>query len=152
MEQGTTIYTFGEYELDLPLYELRRAGEPCPLEPQVFDVLSYLVRHHDRLVSKDELLDAIWGHRYVTEANLNARVMAARKALGDTGQDQRMIRTIRGRGYRFIAPVTERPSGGGGSLDCGFNLLPPSSAGKRSWTICGGTWMRHSPEDGRWSS
>jgi DNA-binding winged helix-turn-helix (wHTH) protein len=103
------IYTFDEFELDLPLYELRRAGEPCPLEPQVFDVLAYLVRNHDRLVSKDDLLDAIWGHRFVTEASLNSRVMAARKALGDTGQEQRFIRTVRGRGYRFIAVVAERP-------------------------------------------
>jgi DNA-binding winged helix-turn-helix (wHTH) protein len=109
MDSGTAVYTFGEFELDLPLYELRRAGEPCPLEPQVFDVLAYLVRHYDRLVSKDELLDAIWGHRYVTEASLNSRIMAARKVLGDTGQQQRFIRTIRGRGYRFIAAVIERP-------------------------------------------
>ncbi len=109
MESGTAIYTFGEFELDLPLYELRRAGEPYPLEPQVFDVLAFLVRRHDRLVSKDELLDAIWGHRFVTEASLNSRVMAARKALGDTGQDQRFIRTVRGRGYRFVAAVAERP-------------------------------------------
>jgi predicted ATPase/DNA-binding winged helix-turn-helix (wHTH) protein len=105
MESGTAVYTFGDFVLDLPLYELRRAGEPCPLEPQVFDVLAYLVRHHDRLVSKDELMNAIWGHRYVTEAGLNTRIMAARKVLGDTGQQQQFIRTIRSRGYRFIAAV-----------------------------------------------
>jgi predicted ATPase/DNA-binding winged helix-turn-helix (wHTH) protein len=109
MEWETAMYTFDEFELDLPLYELRRAGKPCPLEPQVFDVLAYLVRHHDRLVSKDELLNAIWGHRFVTEASLNSRIMAARKVLGDTGQQQRFIRTIRGRGYRFIAALVERP-------------------------------------------
>jgi DNA-binding winged helix-turn-helix (wHTH) protein/tetratricopeptide (TPR) repeat protein len=110
MVLGTAVYTFGEFQLDLPLYELRRASEPCPLEPQVFDVLAYLVQHHDRLVSKDELLDAIWGHRYVTEASLNSRVMAARKALGDTGQAQRFIRTVRGRGYRFVSLVSQCPA------------------------------------------
>src|SRR4051794_34067645 len=100
-----SIYTFGEFELDVPRYELRRDGKPCPLEPQVFDVLAYLVVHHEQLVTKDELLDAIWGHRFVTEASLTSRVMAARKALGDSGQVQRFIRTVRGRGYRFVAAV-----------------------------------------------
>ena len=102
------VYAFEKFELDLRLYELRRDGERCPLEPQVFDLLAYLVRHHDRLVTRAELLDVIWGHRYITEASLSSRLMAARKALEDTGQEQRFIRTVRGRGYRFIAPVVER--------------------------------------------
>lgn len=119
------VYRFGQFELDLPLYELRRAGEACPLEPQVFDVLAYLVRRQDRLVSKEELLDAVWGHRYVTQASLTSRIMAARKALGDTGQQQRFIRTVRGRGYRFVAAVEERPGEAGSA---GVPARPGTSA------------------------
>jgi predicted ATPase/DNA-binding winged helix-turn-helix (wHTH) protein len=99
------IYAFEDCELDLKLFQLRRAGELVPLEPQVFDVLAYLVEHHDRMVPKQELLDHIWPERYITEAALNSRLMAARKAIGDNGRDQRLIRTAHGRGYHFVAPV-----------------------------------------------
>lgn len=99
------IYTFDGYELDTQLYELRHDGSPVPLERQVFDVLAYLVQNSDRLVSKDELLDKIWGDRFVGEAALNTRVMAARKAIGDSGQAQRLIKTVHRRGYRFAGEV-----------------------------------------------
>lgn len=103
------IYRFGEYELDTDLYELRRDGEPCRLEPQVFDVLTYLVVNHDRVVSKDDLLENVWGDKYVSEAALSSRLMAARRAVGDSGQEQNLIRTVHGRGYRFIGRVEELP-------------------------------------------
>jgi DNA-binding winged helix-turn-helix (wHTH) protein/predicted ATPase len=102
-----TVYAFEGYELDLRLYQLRRGKTTVPLEPQVFDVLAYLVQHHDRMVSKEELLDHVWPERYITEAALNSRLMAARKAIGDSGRDQRLIRTVHGRGYHFVAPVRE---------------------------------------------
>jgi class 3 adenylate cyclase/DNA-binding winged helix-turn-helix (wHTH) protein/tetratricopeptide (TPR) repeat protein len=101
-------YAFGDYELDTQLYELRHAGQGCPLEPQVFDVLVYLVQHRDRVVSKDELLDRLWPAQFISDAVLHTRIMAARKAVGDSGQTQRVIKTLRGRGYRFVAPVQER--------------------------------------------
>jgi DNA-binding winged helix-turn-helix (wHTH) protein len=107
------IYTFGDCELDLQACELRRAGEHRHLEPQVFDLLSYLLQHRERLVRKDELLDTIWGHRFVAPATLNSRVKAARQAVGDDGTGQHVIRTIRGRGFRFVAPVTMRESSQG---------------------------------------
>lgn len=75
------------------------------MERQVFDVLSYLVVNSGRLVSKDELLEKVWGDRFVGEAALNNRVMAARKAIGDNGREQRLIKTIHGRGYRFVGDV-----------------------------------------------
>jgi pimeloyl-ACP methyl ester carboxylesterase/DNA-binding winged helix-turn-helix (wHTH) protein len=99
------IYRFSEYELDTGLYELREAGEPQRLEPQVFDVLTYLVENRDRLVTKDELLEKVWGDKYISEAALNSRLMAARKAIGDSGREQRLIRTQHGRGFRFVGEV-----------------------------------------------
>lgn len=120
------IYRFADCELDLRRCELRRAGEPYHVEPQVFDVLSYLVRHRDRLVTKDELLDRIWGHRFVTPAALNARVKAARQAVGDDGQAQSVIRTVRRRGFRFVAPVTVDGDGRAEVPAAGPVPVPPS--------------------------
>src|SRR5215207_9927146 len=97
-------------ELDTELYELRRAGTRVHLEPQVFDVLAYLVEHRDRVVPKVELLDNVWGNRFVSESALTSRIKAARRAMGDDGTDQRMIRTMRGRGYRFVAPLAAQPA------------------------------------------
>ena len=108
------IYGFEGYELDTERYELRSDGSPVPLERQVFDVLSYLVQNSDRLVTKDELLDEIWGDRFVGEAALNTRVMAARKAIGDSGREQRLIKTLHRRGYRFVGEVrTTTPQSAG---------------------------------------
>jgi len=100
-------YAFDDFELDTELFELRHGSSTVPLEPQVFDLLAYLVQHHGRVVPKDELLDHIWPERYITEAALNSRLMAARKAVGDSGREQRLIRTIHGRGYRFIGTIRE---------------------------------------------
>src|SRR5918999_6590221 len=103
------IYIFADdYELDPPRYELRYAGKLVKLEPQVFNVLVYLIQHRDRVVSKDELLEQLWPGRFVSEATLTSRVMAARRAVGDRGREQRLIQTVHGRGYRFIGPVEER--------------------------------------------
>jgi pimeloyl-ACP methyl ester carboxylesterase/DNA-binding winged helix-turn-helix (wHTH) protein len=99
------IYTFDGYELDLDQYELRRGGQRVAVEPQVFDVLAHLVEHRTRVVPKVELLESVWKTTFVTESALTSRVKAARHAVGDDGQAQRMIRTVHGRGYRFVAPV-----------------------------------------------
>jgi DNA-binding winged helix-turn-helix (wHTH) protein len=100
------LYVFGEYALDTQLYELRHAGQPCQLEPQVFNVLTYLLQHRDRVVTKDELLDQLWPNQFISEVTLHHRVMEARKAIGDSGRAQRCIKTVHRRGYRFIADVT----------------------------------------------
>ncbi|MEV0804285.1 alpha/beta fold hydrolase [Kribbella sp. NPDC050281] len=100
------VLTFdGDLEFDPALFEIRRAGVPVPLEPQAFDVLSYLVSHRDRVVAKEELMDRVWGGRFVTEAAVTSRIKQVRRALGDDGHSQRMIRTLHGRGYRFVAPA-----------------------------------------------
>lgn len=101
-------YAFDGFELDIRRRELRRAGKACPMEPQVFDVLVYLVEHRDRVVPKQELFDHVWSDRFVSDTTLNSRIMTARKAIGDNGQDQRLIRTVRGHGFRFVGEVVER--------------------------------------------
>ena len=103
-----TVYAFGEFELDTRLRELRRAGARLHVEPQVFDVLAHLFASRDRVVTKDELLDSVWGHRYVAPTTLNSRIKHARKAVGDDGSEQRVIRTVHGLGFRVVAPVTVR--------------------------------------------
>jgi DNA-binding winged helix-turn-helix (wHTH) protein len=102
------IYVFGDYELDTQLYELHRAGERLQIAPQVFNVLAYLVQHHDRTVTKEELLTTLWPGQFTNEAVLSYCIMTARKALGDSGRAQKIIKTLHGRGFRFIAPVTTR--------------------------------------------
>jgi pimeloyl-ACP methyl ester carboxylesterase/DNA-binding winged helix-turn-helix (wHTH) protein len=101
------IFKFDGGELDLDRFELRRAGAVVPVEPQVFDLLAVLLREHARVVGKEELLDIVWGSRYVTESALTSRVKAARRAVADDGKAQRLIRTVHGRGYQFVGEVTE---------------------------------------------
>jgi DNA-binding winged helix-turn-helix (wHTH) protein/pimeloyl-ACP methyl ester carboxylesterase len=99
------LYTFDGFVLDADRFELRHGDTAVHVEPKVFDVLEYLIRHRTRVVSKHELLDAIWGDRFVNESALTTRLKAARRALGDDGSAQRMIRTVHGRGYQFVAVV-----------------------------------------------
>jgi pimeloyl-ACP methyl ester carboxylesterase/DNA-binding winged helix-turn-helix (wHTH) protein len=119
------IYAFGDYELDTRLHELRRAGERLHVEPQVFDVLAHLFASRDRLVTKDELLDRVWGHRYVAPTTLNSRIKHARQAVGDDGTRQRVIRTVHGLGFRVVAHVVER---GGVDRDPGAPEHPRTPA------------------------
>ena len=104
------IYSFLGYELDTDRVALRCDGEPRHVEPQVFDVLVHLVAARGRVVAKEELLDEIWGNRFVSESALTSRVKSARQAVGDSGTEQRVIRTVHGRGYEFVAAVVERAS------------------------------------------
>lgn len=99
------VIRFDDYELDTALFELRKSGEPVPVEPQVFDLLVFLARSHDRTVTKEEIFTAIWGDRIVSDAALSSQIKAARRVLGDDGATQSMISTVHGRGFRFIAPV-----------------------------------------------
>jgi TolB-like protein len=99
------IYQIGPFELDLAKVELRQAGSPLALEPQVFALLAYLVENRDRLVSKDEIFERVWGGRSVSDSALTSRIKIARKLLGDNGKAQRIIKTAYGKGYRFVADV-----------------------------------------------
>src|SRR6266446_5022166 len=107
-EEGLMRYLFDNYCLDTQRYELHQAGVPIPLPPKVFQVLAYLLAQGDRVVSKEELLEHLWPGQYVGDGALNSYIMAARKALGDRGDTQRLLRTVRGRGYRLVAPVEVR--------------------------------------------
>jgi DNA-binding winged helix-turn-helix (wHTH) protein/alpha-beta hydrolase superfamily lysophospholipase len=98
-------YRFGAFELDTPRFELRRDGAPVPLEPQVFELLALFVSRAGELVTRDEMIDAVWGGRIVSEATISSRVNAVRRALGDDGRRQAMLRTVPRRGFRFVAPV-----------------------------------------------
>ncbi|XIA66348.1 winged helix-turn-helix domain-containing tetratricopeptide repeat protein [Bradyrhizobium sp. TZ2] len=98
-------YRFAEFEIDLSQQELRRLGEAVHIEPQVFDLIVHLVRNHDRIVSKDELIETIWNGRIISEAALSSRINGARRALGDNGTDQLFIRTVHKRGFRFVGDV-----------------------------------------------
>ena len=99
-------YRFSEYELDIARHQLRRAGEPVHVEPRAFDLLCHLVVHRNRVVPKNELLDQVWGDRFVTEAALTTALRTARLAVGDTGGRQGLIRTVHRRGYQFVGPAT----------------------------------------------
>ncbi|MFC0526633.1 ATP-binding protein [Phytohabitans kaempferiae] len=101
------VYRFGSFGLDTRARELRAHGTVVHLEPQVFDVLAHLIANRDRLVPKEELLDTVWGSRFVTESALASRLRSVRAAVGDDGATQALIRTERGRGYRFVGTVRE---------------------------------------------
>ena len=105
-----TSYTFGAFTLDLERFRLERAGQAVHVERQVFDVLAYLIAHRDRVVAKTELLDNVWGDRFVSESALSSRIKAARRAVDDDGARQQVIRTVFGRGYQFVADVSGEPA------------------------------------------
>ena len=100
-------YEFGGHTLDLGAVELRRDGDPVPLEPRTFDVLVHLIQHRGRVVPKEELLDEVWGDRFVGESALTSQIKHARTAVGDDGRAQRVIQTHHRVGYRFVADVVE---------------------------------------------
>ncbi|MEZ5805625.1 MAG: alpha/beta fold hydrolase [Rhizobiaceae bacterium] len=98
-------YRFGAFMLVPDTRELLAAGTALPIEPQVFDLLHHLVRERDRVVSQDELIEAVWNGRIVSDSAIGARVSAARSAIGDDGKRQQWIRTLPRRGFRFVGPV-----------------------------------------------
>ena len=100
-------FLFENHVLDAERRELRRGSELVALEPQVFDLLIYLIENRDRVVSKDDMIAAVWGGRIVSESTLTSRINAARKAVGDSGDEQRLIRTSARKGIRFVGAVTE---------------------------------------------
>ena len=99
------IYRFDTFTIDTAAQELRGDGNVLPVEPQVFALLVLLVENHDRVVSRDDILEAVWHGRIVSDAALSSRVKAARHAIGDDGQAQRLIKTVHKRGFRFVGDV-----------------------------------------------
>jgi DNA-binding winged helix-turn-helix (wHTH) protein len=109
------VYEFGPFRLDIAEHRLSRGGRPVRLTCKVFDLLTLLVRHSGHLISKDELLRAVWADSIVEENNLTVSMSALRKALGEKGAKRRYIETVHKIGYRFVAEVRE----GGGAKSAG---------------------------------
>jgi len=103
-------FVFGDYALNQDRRELTRGSLVIPTGPQVFDLLVYLVQNRARVVSKDDLLQAVWRGRIVSESTLTSHINALRKAVGDSGAEQRLIRTVARKGLRFVGDVTELPA------------------------------------------
>src|SRR5262245_54286285 len=122
------IYHFGACVLDAERYELQRAGEVVAIEPKVFQVLVYLIRHRDRVVTRDELLEYCWPGTFVSEAALTQCLARARKAVGDHRGGPPLIKTVHGQGYRFVAPLLTDPGAG----------APPAAGdGPGVFALCG---------------
>ncbi|WP_158616830.1 winged helix-turn-helix domain-containing protein [Acidovorax sp. FJL06] len=107
VKEWPVLLTFRDCELDTRLFTLRRQALPRQVEPQVFDLLVYLVQQRHRIVTRQELLDALWAGKVVSESALSSCIKAARQAIGDSGEEQACIATLHRRGYRFVATVTE---------------------------------------------
>src|SRR4029434_3341184 len=105
-------YLFADCLLDTQCYLLRRAGQSIRLRPKVFQVLTYLLTHRDRVIAKQELCEQVWSAQAVSDATIENCLKAIRQAIGDNGQAQRLIETRYGQGYRFIAAVTMSPDAG----------------------------------------
>jgi TolB-like protein/Tfp pilus assembly protein PilF len=124
-------FFFSDHVLDLDRRELKCGSQQIALEPQVFDLLAYLIQNRDRVVSKDDLIAAIWRGRVVSESSLTSRINAARKAIGDSGEQQRLIRTYARKGIRFIGNVHEAnpdlieqaPAAAQGEMQAGSDTL-----------------------------
>ena len=121
--------SFGDYEIDVERRELRRAKTPVHVEPQVFDLLVYLVQNRDRVVSKHDLIASVWGGRSISDSTLTSRINAARNAVGDSGAEKKLIRTIARKGLRFVGEVRTQPTGAE-PADAGG--LPPDQVHERS--------------------
>lgn len=119
-------FLFGDHALDTDRRELRRGTEQISVGPQVFDLLVYLVENRERVVTKDDLLEAVWQGRIVSESTLTTHINAVRKAVGDTGEDQSLIRTVPRKGFRFVGEVREEklPKGQDSAKDIPKLALP----------------------------
>jgi DNA-binding winged helix-turn-helix (wHTH) protein/pimeloyl-ACP methyl ester carboxylesterase len=124
------LFFFDDYVLDPDRRELRRKGTLVPAEPQVFDLLVFLIRNRDRVVSKDDLIAGVWDGRIVSESTLASRINAARRAIGDSGEQQRFIRTAARKGIRFVGAVRE------GQVPSELPAPVPAPARNQEVTFC----------------
>lgn len=155
-------YLFGDHALVPETRELLAAGEPRVVEPQVFDLLLFLLRARDRVVSQDQLIDAVWNGRIVSDSAISARISAARAAIGDDGVRQQWIRTIPRRGFRFVGAVEESaaapaaaqpPPGGERQQRVAFcrsadgTRIAYAASGAGSPLVKAGHWLTHLEQD-----
>lgn len=137
------IYVFDDYFLDADRRELRRGLDLVPVEPQVFDLLQHLICNRDRVVTADDLIATVWNGRIVSTSTLNSRIAAVRRAVGDSGEHQRLILTLPRKGHRFIGTVREEqkqsdrsPTTLAASLEQNDKMLPQSSLQAQTVTFC----------------
>ena len=132
------ILCFGEYELDRAAVELRYRGLTVPVEPQVFRILTLLIEQRARMVSREEIIEQVWGGRFISDTAISSRIKAARRAIGDDGKAQALIRTIHGAGFRFIGQITTSvPRSPGSALVIARNpaSLPTNALSKPSIAV-----------------
>lgn len=131
-------YKFEDYCLDAERRELRRGAHLVAVEPQVFDLLEYLIRNRDRIVGKDDLIEGVWNGRIVSDSTLSSRITATRQAIGDDGEQQRLIRTIPRKGFRFVGDVGQTQETRDTSAKSGSSkayVVPPSLPDKPSIAV-----------------
>ena len=124
-------YIFENFAFDTDRRELHHKADVVAVTPQVFDLLDYLIRNRERVVSKDDLINAIWNGRSVSDAAVTTRLNAARSAIGDSGEEQRLIKTLPRKGFRFVGPVPEA-QGAAGAAVTDNAVEPPKSAPPKS--------------------
>jgi TolB-like protein/tetratricopeptide (TPR) repeat protein len=144
------LYKFEDFVLDTERRELRRLGEAIAIEPRVFDLIVYLVENRGRVVTRDDLLASVWGGRIVSESALRSCINAARCALGDTGEAQRLIKTLARKGVRFIGEVleAERKPAAVGSVPSDAPISSPVLLHKPSIAVLPFTSISRDPEEG----
>lgn len=130
------IYVFESYSLDPERRELRRGEDVVSLEPRVFDLLKFLVTNRDRVVTKDDLISNVWDGRIVSDSALTSRINAARQAVADNGDQQRLIRTVARKGYRFVGQVQEKENEATVLQSRGKNTISLVPASKQTITFC----------------
>src|SRR5260370_6553306 len=121
---GNLRYIFENYAIDTDRRELHRGADVVSVAPQVFDLLDYLIRNREHVVSKDDLIKAIWNGRSVSDAALTTRLNVARSAIGDSGDEQRLIKTLPRKGFRFVGPVRGAQGAAGAAVT--DNAVEPS--------------------------
>jgi pimeloyl-ACP methyl ester carboxylesterase/DNA-binding winged helix-turn-helix (wHTH) protein len=164
VDKSHVRYAFGEYLLDVDRVELKRSGVPIEVEPQVFDLLAFLIAGQDRVVSQDEIFDAVWHGRIVSQSTLTSRINAARTAVGDDGAAQKLIRTFPRKGYRFVGNAVEaqgelpdsRPAARDLHQDIKFSMtgdgvrIAYATVGDGLPLVKAGNWLNHLEYD--WES
>ena len=124
------LYRFDNFELDTDSFELRQDGSPRHVEPLVFDLIRFLTENPDRIVSRDEIIAQVWDGRFVSDATVSSCIKSARKALGDSGEQQTFIRTVRGRGFQFIGKIEQASD----ALDQDESFIPAPVSASRAQT------------------
>src|SRR5918996_6506789 len=142
-------YVFGDCELDTCLYTLRRAGQTIRLRPKVFRVCLYLLEHRDRVVTREELCAQVWPGQFISQATLEGVIRLVRQGVGDSGRTQRIIQTLHGYGYRFVASVEGHPGngmGGQASLAAALLLTPEASEGDETDVVAASVSSDEEPQ------